>query len=60
MKYRVNIRVSTNYQVDVDCCFEHIAAAARKQCREEFGVDISDEIEIENIEKLEVEDGKTK
>jgi hypothetical protein len=53
MKYRVNLRVIATYQVDVDCDFEDITDAARKQCRKEYGVDISDEIELENIERID-------
>jgi Leu/Phe-tRNA-protein transferase len=53
MKYRVNLRVIATYQVDVDCDFEDVVSAARKQCKNEYGVDITDELEIENIERVD-------
>lgn len=53
MKYRVNMRVTSTYQVDVDCDFEDISKAAKEQCKKEYGVDASDEFELEEIEKID-------
>lgn len=59
MKYRVNFKVSTTYQVDVECDkYADVESAGILQLKKKYGACSSDLYEVENIEELEVEDGK--